>query len=189
MSRTTKILLVIGGLVALACCGSVAAMFYFGLRVARNVDLDPGAANDTAAEIADYTLPEGYQAQMGVDLLGMKMALFSKGDIKTGTSGQMMLALIELPAGAASDAVKDSASRQMGGRVRDARQVDATDITLRGEKTTLTVSEGSGAGGKTVRQAAATFTAKSGKVAMLMAMGNAEDWDQAALDAFIASIQ
>ncbi|MEO8084300.1 MAG: hypothetical protein ABI780_10790 [Ardenticatenales bacterium] len=194
MTRTTKILLAIGAVCAIGCCGVVAVVGYAGMKIGKGVDLSPAGAHKTASEIADYTLPEGYSEQMGMAILGMKMALIGQGDIKTSAGTSMSIALIELPgdangANAASDAIKDSASQQMGGRVKDAHTVDERDVTIRGESATLTISEGSGSGGATMRQATAQFTAKSGHAAMLMAMGPSESWDQAALDAFIASMK
>lgn len=194
MSRTTKILLIIGAVCAIGCCGAFALFSYAGMRIARNVDLDPADAKLTAAEIADYTLPEGYTEQMGMDMLGMKMALFGAGDLKSNQGETMTIALIELPvqggsADAASEAIKNSASQQMGGRINDAKTLEERKVTIRGEETTLTITEGTRSGGVAVRQATAVFTSKSDRPAMFMAMGPADAWDDEALDAFIASLK
>lgn len=194
MSRTTKILLIIGAIAAIGCCAVFGVFIYAGQKLAKNVNVDPAGAKKTASEIADYQLPDGYSEQMGMAMFGMKMALFGQGDLKSNQGKTMTLALIELPVGdkgadEASAAIKDSASQQMGGRLKDAKTVETKDVTIRGETTTLTVTEGSGAGGVTMRQATAVFKAKSGQPAMVMAMGPADAWDDAALDAFVASLK
>jgi hypothetical protein len=61
-------------------------------------------------------------------------------------------------------------------------------VTLRGQEVTLIVSEGVNSENVSYRQITAAFEGKSGP-ALLMFSETVEDWDQAAVDEFLASIR
>ena len=61
-------------------------------------------------------------------------------------------------------------------------------MTLRGEEVEVTTYEGTDESGVVIRQLITSFPGKDG-TAMLMIMGPAEGWDQAAIDDFIKSIR
>jgi hypothetical protein len=68
--------------------------------------------------------------------------------------------------------------------------VGTRQVTLKGQAVTLTVSESTGdeASGEALREVMGTFRGQGGASVMLMATGMASQWDDAALDAFVASI-
>lgn len=191
MSRTTKILLIVGGIAAAGCCALLAATLYFGMQVAQNGDESPEAVLATASQIADITLPEGLEPGFSFGLLGMSMAIFSTTDLQTSGPPEMMIALVEVPSGdaTAAEAMREQAASQMGGSLRNGREVSRTPVEIRGQAATLTITEGEGAGGVAMRQGFALFESKRGRPAMVIANGRSDTWDQAMLEAFLTSMK
>ena len=105
----------------------------------------------------------------------------------------MILALMQISAG--SNLSQEEMERQVRqamaqqGRRSDVQvQVVCTQrVTIKGQPVTLTVSEGS-RGGADYRQATGVFPGKGG-LAMLMAMGAKDSWNEAILVQFLASIK
>jgi hypothetical protein len=66
--------------------------------------------------------------------------------------------------------------------------VGEEQVVIKGEPVTLTVRESTAEDGEPMRQVTGLFQGKGGP-AMLLVMGQANAWDQAVLDQFIASIR
>jgi hypothetical protein len=65
--------------------------------------------------------------------------------------------------------------------------VEIKKMTIRGEETDVVIYEGTDQNGNSMRQLITSFPGKDG-AAMLMIMGDAENWDQQMADDFIESI-
>ena len=65
--------------------------------------------------------------------------------------------------------------------------IEEQAVTIRGEATTLVISEGTNGDGQLYRSANAAFAGKDGQ-ALLSFSGLTNAWDQAMIDSFIASI-
>jgi len=69
-----------------------------------------------------------------------------------------------------------------------AKVVEEKPVTIRGQETMLTTSEGISSDGTPYRTAIATFQGRGGP-AFVMIAGTLDEWDTAMVENFIASIQ
>ncbi len=195
MSRNTKIVLgIIGGLFILCICAGVVA--FLALRSAgplveraMTVTEKPEEVTDIAQGIVDYTLPAGYSEQFGMSFFGFDVAAFGSA----GPAKQMIM-LMQFPESAGlsqaemEQQMQQATERQMGRRNYQLPVVGETTTTIRDQRITLTIREGTDSDGTAIRQVSGVFQGKSG-IVMLMIMGNRQNWDQEAVDAFIASLR
>ena len=66
--------------------------------------------------------------------------------------------------------------------------IETGPVTVRGQDATLVISEGVTSEGESYRQEAAAFQGQGGP-ALVVISGPVESWDQALVDAFLASIR
>jgi hypothetical protein len=192
MSRNAKIALaVIGGLVAVCCLGAVILLLVAPAALTSifggAVSSSPEEAASTGQEIATYTLPAGYQEQGALDLFGTKMVAI------TGDSGDTTLILMQFSSAVGSEEqmreqIQQSWGQQTGQSGTNMQLIEERPITVRDQSTTLTIMEGTDQNGNTVRQAFTSFTGENG-IVMFMAAGNADSFDQEAVDDFLESIR
>ena len=67
------------------------------------------------------------------------------------------------------------------------KAVETKQMTIRGEEVEVITYEGTDDSGSVMRQVITTFPGKGG-TAMLMIMGEPQNWDKEEIDAFIESI-
>lgn len=194
MSRNTKIVLgVVGGLFLLCVCTSVAGWFALrraGEALESSFTEEPAKVATLAEQIVDYELPPGYQESFGMSLFSFDMVAFSP---TAGENGATIL-LMQLPPSVQME--QEEMERQMEQALQNPNQqnaqnmevVDERPITIRGQEVMLTTSEGTSDEGQALRQANAIFMGKRGTT-MLMISGSRTEWNQEALDTFIASLQ
>jgi len=196
MSRGVKITLVVVAVLLVLCCVGGAAAFWIGGRLIGQAAQqafveDPEQAAKIGHQIADYTLPPGYREVGAMNAILFKMVFIGP---QSRSSDRMVFALMQYPIGSNVD--QEEMQRQMrrafeqqGQRRNMQMQVVGTrQVTIKGQPVTLVISEGSSSEGQTMRQVWGMFPGKDG-TAMLMAMGDQDGWDQAALDKFLASIK
>ena len=79
-----KTLIIILAIVGVLClCAIIAGVIIFtqaGKLVSENVSTDSGDVQESAAAIAEYTLPAGYTETFGMNIFGVSMVGFSSGD-------------------------------------------------------------------------------------------------------------
>jgi hypothetical protein len=195
MSRNTKIILaIVGGLLVLCLCAGVAA---FGISAwtaskvvnfaEQNIVSKPEEINASAADIADFDLPQGFTPDYGMSLMGIAMVGY--------TANNQHIMLMQFPAGMDLSAeemekqLKQAMQNQQYGNFSGALNViEQKPVTIRGKETTLTIAEGKEGSGEGFRQASAPFQGKSG-TAFLVIAGDIDGWDQAMVEKFIASIR
>lgn len=189
MTRNTKILLaVIGGLLLLCLCASIAVAVATGFFISRTATTESSAVSASSGAIADFDLPMGYAPDYAVNVLGFRIVGFQSD------SGNGHIVLAEAPEGFTMDAERLQSDLQ--GILRDRgyrwfdekmRMVDEQPVTIRGTQTTLQIAESDGGNGP-YRQATAAFPGENGP-AWVMFATPVDEWDQGMVDAFLASIR
>lgn len=173
MNTIVKFFLALALLAGLSACGT-----------GYSINTDAEQVASAAAEIADFGLPAGYSADFTARLMGYTMAAFHPGD------GHSHLYLIQSENEADGEQL-ESMLDQVAPGSSDPRTrmtvIESRPVTVRGEETTLVISEGVNSEGASYRQAAVAFQGKGGP-ALLVLSEPIESWDQASVDAFLASI-
>ncbi len=187
MSKNTKIILTIAGGILLLCVLACVVILLLMPAFAKNmVSTSPAQAQQVGQQIADYTVPPGYR-ETGMDLFFEKLVMISP----TNQSGpDIMLLQVNTTSRAQAEqqmrqALEQQFARQSSGTFH---QVEDHAVTLKGESSTLSVSENDATGRLTMRQAFGTFKGKGG-TAVVMFMGGVSDWDWKLVDDFCASIR
>ena len=193
MSKQTKIIIgVVAGIAVLCLISCVVGFFVLsnvGTQVVGQIEestnTDPQDVNSDAASIAEFTLPAGFQPETSMSVLGLKMAMYSN------PNNNHHLSLIQMPT---QEDITEENIRQMReslerGSSRDMQNlktVEQRELTIRGKPAQLIVQEGTNTD-QPFRQLLVAFQGKGG-LTMLMVMGSADTWDQAAYDNLVSSI-
>jgi hypothetical protein len=193
MSRNTKIILIIVGvLVALCLCGCGLAFVLLrsvGTFMEQSMVTEPDQVQQVGAKIADYETPPGYSQKFGMSFFGFDLVGLASGDEQNG----VLIFMMQFPAWANMDEaqmeeqLQQSVGREMNTQDLNLTVVDQSTVTIRDQQVTLTTREGTNKEDVAVRQITGLFQGKDGPT-MLMIMGDTATWDQAAIDTFIASI-
>lgn len=198
MSQTTKTILIIAGSLLLLCACTTAALMATGLwsfgKVVQFADNstteDPQEVAQVASEIADFDVPEDFKTQYG-----MKISTFSMVQYTTRNEKNYIF-LTQFPAGTSINV--DEMMSQIRNSSRnpnspwynvDTEVVEKRPVNVRGQETTLSISEGTSDQGELYRMANATFQGKGEGPTLLMIVGPAEEWDTEMIEDFIASIR
>jgi hypothetical protein len=192
MSRGLRIALILVAIVLFLCCVAGLGITLLGTRlVGRAFITNPDRVQAVGREIADYDVPPGYDEMFAMNVLGMQMVAIGPHDPAANT---MAIMLAQFPAGVGISQqeierqMKQALARQIGLGGANMTVVGQEQVVIRGESVTLTVREGIAEDGEPMRQVTGLFQGKEGP-AMLMVIGEANTWDQATLDRFIASIR
>ncbi len=145
------------------------------------------SAGEKAAQIAEFDVPEGFAPDFGMDVGGTVMVGYSQPN----TSSHFFLIQAPESAGMSREqleqALRDGLAAGAGSEAVEATEVEEIPVTIRGEEVTATVGSGSGSG-SAVRVLTVPFTGDGGPALLLYQTAEA-DWDQAAVDAFLASFR
>jgi hypothetical protein len=158
------------------------------VSVLSNVQAQPGEAAPIAAEIADFALPEGYTSVVATQIAHLEVVGYNSA------SGNSHLYLFQLPPFVTVNQAElerqlESATEGQGNdQVTNMQVIEAQAVTIRGQATTLVVSEGTNSAGNTIRAANAVFDGKDGE-ALLSFSGLASEWDSALIADFIGSMR
>jgi hypothetical protein len=197
MDKTTRtVLIVLGSLLALCACTAAillgTGLWSFGKIVQfadNSTTEDPQEVARIATEIADFDLPEGFTTQYGIQLATFRMVQYTTGSEDT------YIFLTQFPAGTSIN--PDEMMRQIRDNSRnprsiwyntDAQLVEQNQVTIRGEETTLSISEGRNDQGELYRLANAKFQGRGDGPALLMIVGPADEWDPEMVESFISSL-
>jgi hypothetical protein len=194
MSRNQKIVLFIASLALLSCCACGIVTFVVLPRIFENTiagATDPAKAKEVGKQIADYTLPSGYEEKFGMDIFTTKMVMIAPSQEQRGG---LFIMLMQVAADTASREQMEQQMRQSFQQgtqrnMQDMRVVGAETVTIKGQPVTLTISEGTADNSAvTMRQAVGAFQGKGG-AALIMVMGAVSDWDKTLLDNFYKSMR
>jgi hypothetical protein len=197
MDKTTKTVLIIIGSILVICACSAGLLFVTGLwsftRFVNWADTstseDPQEVVRIGSEIADFDVPEGFGSPYGMhfgEITSIGYASQSRNthilltQFPEGTSVNVeeMLKLI-------SQYSTDSDNHWYDGQTT---LIEEKPVTIRGQETTLSISEGTSSEGGTYRSAVATFQGRGGP-SILMIAGPVGEWDMEMVEQFIASIR
>lgn len=196
MSTNSKIILGVAVGVGLLLCVCVALAAILLLQPvgsspvvtrAFSGSVPPGNADQVAQQIADFRLPAGYTAQSAMSIGHFELAIYAPSTYK----GHLIL--MQLPPGVTADQVE--MERRLREQTRDLNYADyahvqtisTSQMTVRGQPSTVTTSEGTNSEGEIYRLTYAVFQGKDGLAFLLMA-APASRWNQAEVDGFIASL-
>jgi hypothetical protein len=143
------------------------------------------AGEDAGATIADFDLPADYAADFSTSMLGYTVAAYK------GPNGPSHLYLIQSEKESDGDELaKMLAQLAPGSSDPNTRMtvLEKRPVTLRGQDSTLIVSEGVNSENVPYLQITAAFEGKGGP-ALLMFSETVDAWDQAAVDEFLSSIR
>ncbi len=185
----------LGGAALFCICAVGVAVFLFarvGQQIEKGMKTDPASAAKAGHAIADYTLPPGYQEQMAMDLFIYNMVFIAPSSTgSTYSSGKPIIMLAQFKAGAdqqqMQQQIQQSFEQQSGQRGYSMKVVETKKMTIRGQEVTVITYEGTGENGAVLRQLITSFPGKGG-TAMLMIMGEPQQWNKEEIDAFLASI-
>lgn len=190
MSRNAKIALIVIGALAVICLGICGIGTVLLPRFANNIISEkPQDAKRVAAEIADYTLPENYTEMMGMNFLVYKMVIIAPAGSSRLHNGMTFMLMGTNMTGVSRDELERQMQQSFQQRYGSAGSrmtvIGQETVTIRARQTTITIAENDTS--PKMRQAIGTFEGKNGLV-VVMAFGNASNWDDALLRGFLGSI-
>jgi hypothetical protein len=198
MDKTTKTILIIVGSLIVLCGCAVAALLGTGVWsfnklvqfAENNTTENPQKVAQIASEIADFDLPQGFEARYG-----MKIATFSLAQYTTRDENSYIF-LAQFPAETSikpdqmmHDIKQGAQDPNSPWHNVDMTLVEQKPVLIRGQETTLSISEGKNDQGVLYRMANATFQGKGAGPSLLMAVAPADQWDAQMLEGFIASLR
>jgi len=197
MNNTTKTILIIAGTLVVLCACTASILFATGLWSVgqivnwadTNTTRDLYEVADMASEVAVFTLPEGFSSPYGMHIGEITSIGFAS------RSNNTHILITQFPQGTIVNTdemlkVISKYSVEQDNRWADTHTtiIQEKPVTIRGQETTLTISEGTSSDGTAYRTATATFQGKGGP-ALVMIAGPLDEWDLEMVETFIASIQ
>ena len=155
--------------------------------VGQSLPLEPERVSGISATIAEYELPADFGEAYASQIAGFDLVIYN------GRDGHSHVYFFQLPPGMQVnlDEIErqfDQVSGEPKIADRQTKIVDQIPVTIRGQQTTLIVSEGINSQGQAFRQVSAVFQGNGGQ-ALVVFERPATNWDQAEIDTFLASIR
>jgi hypothetical protein len=192
MNNTVKVILafLVGAVLVCIAVGTLGLVLFNATTrsVISSVPAEPGEAARVAQDIADFALPDGYTSAVATQFAHFEVVGYNSPD------GHSHIYLFQLPPGLSVDQAElerqlQSATESQGNAdAPDMQVVEQQPVTIRGQATTLVVSEGTNGDGQAIRSASAAFEGKDGQ-ALLSFAGPVAAWDAAMIEAFILSMK
>lgn len=189
MNRTGKVAMIgIGGLLAMCLCLALGASLSFwgtGRILSGMVDGDPDTVAEARDAMADYTVPAGFDEGAAISIAGFSMITH------TGDDNRSHITLIQEPSWLALDRadLERQVAQASGAEVwTEVKMVDSQPCQIRGQETTLVISEGVSHDNHRYRSASALFEGEHGTV-LLSISGPAASWDEEMVQRFVEGIQ
>ncbi len=171
--------------ILLTVAAAIVAATLFACVPGVSIKTDAQEVAKTASQIADFSLPTGYVPEMAGKMGDYIAASYNRGD------GHSHLYLIQSQKAEDGQGLSESLTSVMpGSRDRYARMtvIEKRTATIRGQAATVVISDGVNSEGQSYRQATAAFQGKGGP-ALLVLEEPMDRWNQAAVDAFVASLK
>jgi hypothetical protein len=188
------------GRLAVGCLGAfvvlLAAALWLGYAFfARSAVVGPQAAGATLAEITGLTPPEGYQPQFAMTVEGLSTVTIVPDAGTVPIEAAMVFTVLQADRTAANaEDARDrlagamTASSTAGGHTVDLEVVGREPVTVRGSRSSLVRFSGADDAGRAYRKAVVAFEGDGGP-ALLVAAAPEAAWDEAALQAVVASLR
>jgi hypothetical protein len=157
------------------------------VSVLSDVQAEPGEAAQVAAEIAAFTLPAGYTSAVATQIAHLEVVGYDS------PSGDSHIYLFQLPPFLHVDQaelerqLRSATESEGNAQVVEMKVIEQQAVTIRGQATTLVVSEGINGAGRSIRSASAVFAGNDGQ-ALLSFSGPTSAWDAALIIDFINSM-
>lgn len=194
MSRNTKIVLaVFTGIVALVLlCAGLLVVSLGGLAwngMARATEFDAAKVSREAGAIAEFALPEGYTPSYSFRAGGFKLVGYDPGD----KHSHLMLVLapewVKLDAADFENYLRRNFGDMLGwGEKENNAIVDRRTLRVNGRAVEFAVGEGVSSDGSSYRSMAGVWDSPRGAT-LIYVEEPVTRWNQAVIDAFIASIR
>lgn len=191
MNGTIKIILgLIAGITLVCLILGISGLLLFQSTVETVVQASPVEVKfeeHAPEEIADYALPSGFGDKFTLQLGGYSLVGY------TGDDGHshIYLAQADASTGVTLDAIEGWIQKSAGSAsesITDMHTVETVSGEIRGQQVDLVISEGTNHDGDVYRQVSGLFEGVHGP-AVVVISGPEATWDQARVDAFIASIR
>jgi hypothetical protein len=198
MDKSTKNALIIIGSLLLLCACTATALIFTGLWSFGNVvkwadnstSENPQEVVRFGSEIADFDVPEEFGSPYGIHF----------GDVKSvgyvSESGNTHIILTQFPEGTSVNVEEMLRLMEEGSGDpnsiwynTETTLIEQKPVIIRGEETTLSISDGTSNEGIRYRMANAIFQGRGTGPSLLLFVGPADEWDAKLLEDFIASIQ
>jgi hypothetical protein len=198
MNKTTKIILiVIGSLLVVCACASAVLLGTGAWSIGKlvqfaeqNTSEDPQKVTQVAEGIATFDVPTGFKPQYSMQIADFTMAQYMTADEKS------VILLTQFPTGTSINMDEMMQQIKEGSRRpgspwynMDTALVEQKPITIRGEETKLSISEGTNDKGVTYRMATTAFPGNGGGPVVVILVVPADEWNDQLVEDFIASIQ
>lgn len=196
MSTGVKILLIVlvlGGIALLACCG---VMAWFGSQVKMDQTVVPAEIDALREEIVSIEIPEGFAPQVGMNMdvkvMTMKMVSYAQEE----TAGSLVLAQMKMPAqqGAQNEQQMQQQlemqmrQQNMGAEEIDIESSESRTFQIKGRDVRFTFAKGKEPdSGTEFRRVHGAFPGNDG-TAFLQLQMEEEAWDEDAVVRMIESI-
>jgi hypothetical protein len=177
------VLIILGGLCGLCCCGIIGGVGYLGMQA--GVSIDPATGRTRTQEITEIEMPAGFNPSFSMSVPGQMKMIFWMGP-----GG--MIVLMEGQGNVSKEDLRqriDSEMKKQGNQgniVIENRETKT--YTIRGQETSFEIAKGK-AEGKDVWQVTGAFPSKSGGQAVIVMILPADQYDEAAIDKLINSIK
>jgi hypothetical protein len=145
---------------------------------------DPEQVSISALEIADFDLPVGYHVDFSTNLMGYLVLAYSRG---AGPSHLYLIQSDKESDGEKLAQVLDEVVVGSGAPETRMTVIETHSVSVRGQETTLVISDYVNSEGVAYRQAAVAFPGNGGP-ALLVFSERVESWEQATVDTLLASI-
>jgi hypothetical protein len=197
MDKSTKAFLLGIGALLLVCACTSATILATGLwsfdRITNwaveNVSESPDVAVRAGSEIAEFDIPDGFGSPYSIHFGEVTMVGYQSQNEKNH------ILLAQFPEGTSirveellEDIREFSSDPQGVWYTTEMTVIEQKTVTIRGEETTLDISEGTSSDGIAYRLATAGFAGRGGPSLVLIA-GPLDEWDIEMVEAFIASIR
>jgi predicted GH43/DUF377 family glycosyl hydrolase len=197
MDKTTKTLLIVLGSLFLVCVCAAGVLFSTGMwsigKIANwaqsNTSEDPAKVEQIASEIANFDIPDGFNKHYGMKLANLTMVQY------TSDNEKVVIIVTQFPAGVSIN--PDEMMRDIKNGSRDPNSpwynvdtelIEQRPVTIRGQETTLSISEGTDKDGTLYRVGNAKFQGNGMGSAIVLIAGPKDQWDVELMEDFIASI-
>ena len=189
MNRTLKIFLIIAG-GALTFVLSLLVAGFIMLRSAgwvlnHVIDSEPASVSEVGRTIADYDVPDHYTDAYAAEVADFTMVTYHDVDTDGHIYLFQMPETIQLDPALLETRLRMASDTEVLAKVA---VVHHMPCRIRGQETTLVISEGLNHDNRPYRSASAIFPGKGGQ-ALINISGPIEDWDQALVDSFVESFQ
>lgn len=194
MSRSTKIILAVfaGVVVLIFLCAGTFVVSLGGLAwngMAQALDYDAVDVRREAGAIAEFALPEGYTPSYSFHVGGFKLVGYDPGDEHSHLMLVQAPEWVKLNVADFEDYLRRNFGDMLGwGEKENNSIVDRRTLRVDGRAVEFTIGEGVSSDGTSYRSMAGVWDSPRGAI-LIYVEEPVTRWNQAVIDAFIASIR